>query len=84
MPANSSVLFTIRFTQETLEKKILSDELIEEVLRRSSDQSGRDWEFTFEDFQVEIFKRKIEYKIEFIVSRNVSIGESCRQRPLYH
>lgn len=62
----SALYYTI--TRETLERKIISDELIEEILLRSSDQEKKDWNFTFDDLQVEILK-KLEYKIEFFVSR---------------
>ena len=63
----SALYYTI--TAETLERELISDELIKEVLRRSSDQERKDWNFTLEDLQVEIIK-KIEYKIEFFVSRD--------------
>ena len=65
----SALYYTI--TAETLEREIISNELINEVLRRSSDQSGKDRRFTFEDLQVEIFKRKFDHKIEFFVSRDI-------------
>lgn len=77
----SALYYTI--TAETLERELISDELIKEVLRRSSDQDGKDWEFTFKDLQVEITK-KLEYKIEFFVSRGIPKSESGRQWPLYH
>jgi len=63
----SALYYTI--TPETLERELISDELLLEVLRRSSDQERKDWNFILEDLQVEIIK-KIEYKIEFFVSRD--------------
>jgi len=64
-------------TRDTLARKTISDELIDEVLRRSSDQEGKDWNFTFEDLQVDILK-KHEFKVEFFMSRDVPIGEDLR------
>jgi len=77
----SALYYTI--TAETLERELISDELIKEVLRRSSDQEGKDWNFAFEDLQIEIVK-KLEYKIEFFVSRDIPQGESGRKWPLDH
>jgi len=57
-------------TSETLEKKLLSDELLLEVLHRAKDLEGKNWNFRFEDVQVEILK-KCDYKVEFFVSRDV-------------
>jgi len=74
----SALYYTI--TAETLERELISDELIKEVLRRSSNQEGKDWIFTFNDLQVEITK-KLEYKIEFFVSRDNLQGESGCQIP---
>lgn len=77
----SALYYTI--TAETLERELISDELIKEVLRRSSDQEGKDWNFTFKDLQVEITK-KLEYKIEFFVSRDIPAADRGHQRPLCH
>jgi len=74
----SALYYTI--TAETLECEIISDELLLEVLHRANDPNSKDWNFTFDDLQVEIIK-KLEYKIEFFVSRDVSIGESGQQLP---
>ena len=74
----SALYYTI--TTETLERELISDELLLEVLHRAKDPNNKDWNFTFEDLQVEIIK-KLEYKIEFFVSRDIPIGESCRQLP---
>lgn len=75
----SALCYTI--TAETLERELISDELIKEVLRRSSAQEEKDWNFTFEDLQVEIIK-KLEYKIEFFVSRDIPKADFGHQRPL--
>lgn len=74
----SAQYYTI--TRDTLNRRIISDELIEEILRRSSDLEGRNWNFSFEDLKVNILK-KHEYKIEFFVSRDIPVGESSRQLP---
>ncbi len=74
----SALYYTI--SAETLERELISDELIEEILRRSSDQEGKDWYFTFDDLQVEIIK-KLEYKIEFFVSRDIRLDERGHQIP---
>lgn len=57
-------------TPETLKRKLLSDELIDEVIRRVIERDRKDWKFSFEDIQVEILK-KHDYKIEFFVSRDI-------------
>jgi hypothetical protein len=77
----SKIYYKIAF--ESVVKELISDELIKEVLMRSSDQEGKDWNFTFNDLQVEIIK-KLEYKIEFFVSWDISSGDCSRQWPLYH
>jgi hypothetical protein len=69
----SATYYTI--TLETLERKLLSDELIEEVMRRVIEQDSKDWKFYIGDLQVEILK-KYEYKIEFFVSRDILKWES--------
>ena len=69
-------------TTETLEHELISDELIIEVLRRSSDQEGKDWNFTLNDLHIEITK-KLEYKTEFFVSRNIPAVKCSCMRPLY-
>jgi hypothetical protein len=77
---NAGKLISARYytiTSETLEKKILSEELIDEVIRRVIELDCKDWDFTFEDLQVEILK-KHEYKVDFIVSRDIPIGEGLR------
>lgn len=51
----SSTFYTI--TQETLKRKLLSDELIDEVIRRVIELDQMEWSFSFEDLQVEIVKR---------------------------
>ena len=51
-------------TAKTLARKIITDELIEEILHRSSDQDDKAWNFTFEVLQVEILK-KYDHKIDF-------------------
>ena len=70
-------------TRDTLNRRIISDELIEEILRRSRDPEGKDWKFYFEDLKVDILN-KYEYKIEFFVSRDIPIGESGLPRSLDH
>jgi hypothetical protein len=62
-------------TKETLEKKLLSDELLIEVLHRAKAPEGKDWNFRFEDIEVEILKR-YEHKVEFFASRDVGIDIS--------
>jgi len=57
-------------TKETLETKILSEELITKVLDHANDPESNNWEFTFEDVQIEILKRE-DNKIEFFASRDV-------------
>jgi hypothetical protein len=57
-------------TPKTLERKLLSDELSEDVTRRVIELDCKDWEFSFDDLQVEILKKN-EYKIEFFVSRDI-------------
>lgn len=57
-------------TSETLEGKLISNELLLEVLNRAKAPEGKDWHFKYEDFQVEILK-KYDYKIEFFASRDV-------------
>ncbi|HUU87065.1 MAG TPA: hypothetical protein VMX17_04855 [Candidatus Glassbacteria bacterium] len=49
---------------------MLSNELIEEVIRRVIELDQKEWNFTFEDLQVEIVKRQ-KHKIEFFVSRDI-------------
>lgn len=71
----SAAYYTI--TTETLEREIISDELLLEVLHRANDPNSKDWNFTFDDLQVEIIK-KLEYKVEFFVSRDIPIGEGLR------
>lgn len=71
----SALYYTI--TRETLERKLLSDELIEEVIRRVIQQDCKDLNFIFGDLQVEILN-KHEYKVEFFVSRDIPIGEGFR------
>lgn len=71
----SALYYTI--TAETLERELISDELLLEVLHRAEDPNNKDWNFIFEDLQVEIIK-KLEYKIEFFVSRDITIGENGR------
>jgi len=43
----SSTFYTI--TQETLKRKLLSDGLIEEVIRRVIKLDQKEWSFSFED-----------------------------------
>jgi hypothetical protein len=77
---NAGKLISARYytiTSETLEKKILSEELIDEVIRRVIELDCKDWDFNFEDLQVEILK-KHEYKVDFFVSRDIPIGEGLR------
>ena len=77
---NAGKLISARYytiTRETMKKKILSEELIDEVIRRVIEQDSKDWNFTFEDLQVEILK-KHEYKVDFFVSRDILIGEGLR------
>ena len=77
---NAGKLISARYytiTSETLEKKILSEELIDEVIRRVIELDCKDWDFNFEDLQVEILK-KHEYKVDLFVSRDISIGEGLR------
>lgn len=69
----SALYYTI--TAETLERELISGELLLEVLHRANDLSSKDWNFTFNDLQVEIIK-KLEYKVEFFVSRDIPIGEN--------
>lgn len=69
----SSTFYTI--TQETLKRKLLSDELIEEAIRRVIELDQKEWSFTFGDLQVEIVKRH-KHKIEFFVSRDIPKWES--------
>lgn len=64
----SSTFYTI--THETLKRKLLSDELIEEVIRRVIELDQKEWSFTFKDIQFEILKRH-DYKIEFFASRDI-------------
>jgi len=70
-------------TWETMENKILSEELIDEVIRRVIEKDCKDWNFTFNNMQVKILK-KYDYKIEFFVSRDIPIGECGCQRSLDH
>lgn len=64
----SALYYTI--TRETLERKLISDELIDEVIRRVIEQDCKNWNFTFYDLHVEILK-KHEHKVEFFVSRDI-------------
>jgi hypothetical protein len=66
----SAPYYTI--TSETLERKLFSDELIDEVFRRVIEPDCKNWKFSFDDLQVEILK-KLEHKIEFFVSRDIPI-----------
>lgn len=61
-------------TLENLRLKLLLDKLIIEVLRRINERNTPEWNFTFDDLQVEILK-KFEYKVDFFVSRDIPIGE---------
>ena len=71
----SATYYTI--SPETLQRKLLSEELIDEVIYRVIELDCKDWNFTFEDIQVEILK-KHEYKVDFFVSRDIPIGEGLR------
>ncbi|MCG2811725.1 MAG: hypothetical protein L6428_09740 [Candidatus Aminicenantes bacterium] len=64
----SSTFYTI--SQRTLKRKLLSNELIKEIIRRVIELDQKEWSFTFEDLQVEIVKRH-DYKIDFFVSRDI-------------
>lgn len=68
-------------TRDTLNRRLISDELIEEILLRSGDRSGKVINFIFEDLQVEIIK-KYDHKIDFFVSRKFAEGDGGRQRPI--
>lgn len=75
---NAGRLISARYytiTRDTLNRRIISNELIDEILRRSRDPEGKDWKFSFEDLKVDILK-KFEYKVEFFVSRDIPIGDS--------
>lgn len=77
---NAGKLISARYytiTWETMEKKILSEELVDEVIRRVIKQDRKDWYFTFDNMQVEILK-KFDYKVDFFVSRDIPIGEGLR------
>lgn len=70
---NAGKLISARYytiTWETMEKKILSEELIDEVILRVIENDCKDWNFTFDNVQVEILK-KYDYKVEFFVSRDI-------------
>jgi len=70
---NAGKMISARYytiTWETMEKKILPEELVDEVIRRVIKQDRKDWNFTFDNMQVEILK-KFEYKVEFFVSRDI-------------
>jgi len=75
----SATYYTI--TPETLERKLLTEELINEVISRVIEQDCKNWSFIFEDLRVEILK-KLKYKIEFFVSRDISAGDVGLQRLL--
>ena len=77
----SALYYTI--TRETLNRKIISDELIKEILLRSNDPEGSNWNFNFNELRVDILK-KLEYKIEFFVSRDFPEVDGGRQRSLYN
>ena len=77
----STTYFTI--TSETMERKLLSDELIVEVLQRASKRKSKAWNFVHENVAVEITK-KYKHKIEFFVSRDIPAACHGRQRSLYH
>jgi hypothetical protein len=62
-------------TSETLERKLLSDELIGEVLQRASKRKSKAWNFNHEDVTIEIIK-KYKHKIEFFVSRDIQKWKS--------
>jgi hypothetical protein len=70
-------------TRDSLNRRIISDELIEEVLLRSQDQESKDWQFTFMDLKIEILK-KYDHKIEFFVSREFPEADGYCQEPLSH
>jgi hypothetical protein len=83
---NAGKLISARYytiTWEIMEKKILSEELIDEVIRRVIAKDLKDWNFTFDNMQVEILK-KYEYKVEFFVSRDIPISEGGCQQSLDH
>jgi len=77
----SALYYTI--TPETMKRKLLSDELIAEVIRRVIECCRDDWKFSFEDINVEILK-KHEYKVEFFVSRDVPKWGSYPQQSVLH
>ena len=64
----SATYYTI--TPETMERKLLSEELIGEVLQRASKRKSKAWNFNHEDVAVEITK-KYKHKVEFFVSRDI-------------
>lgn len=68
----SATYYTI--TSETMERKLLTDELIAEVIQRVIEKNLKNWKFVFNDLQVEILQRH-EYRIEFFVSRDISKWE---------
>jgi len=77
---NAGELISARYytiTRDTLNRRIISDELIEEILRRSRNPEGKDWNFSFEDLRVDILE-KHEYKVEFFVSRDIPAADCCR------
>gem|GEM_PF-3702233 len=67
-------------TPETMEHKLLSEDLIEEVLQRASKGKSKAWNFVHENVAVEITK-KYKHKIEFFVSRNIPKWEEGPQWP---
>ena len=84
---NAGKLISARYytiTRETMEKKILPEELIVEVIRRVIEKDCIDWNFTFYNMQVEILK-KYAYKVEFFVSRDIpKKGTQCYEKSLYN
>jgi ferritin-like protein len=80
---NAGELISARYytiTKETLARKIITNELIDEILERCNYGQGKHWDFTFEDLRIEILK-KYDHKIEFFVSRDILKGESSWQLP---
>jgi len=52
---NAGKLISARYytiTWETMKKKILSEELIDEVIQRVIEKDCEDWNFTFENMQI--------------------------------
>ena len=58
-----------RIDNELLERNLLDEELVKEILQRAKDSDKIDWSFTHKDVRVDILNKN-SWKVEFFASRD--------------